>query len=1123
MIDIKRFSGILNKDDKESDILPVQHIQARNGRFFGGPNGLSFQNVKGNYVVLNSNLPGGTNECIGAFFDSVNQRIIWFNYNSYGNHGIYSLAIQTGTITQIFRCGVNSATDILTFSLDYPVHSAAIVYRTTGDGDLLYWTDGYNEPRYLNLDTVSSLSPFTESMINACKNAPLAPPTVAYADDATVNVNNLRKKLFRACYRWKYANDEKSTFSPISKVAFNASGYALNTQNDPTKNNNIAITLTAGGNDSTAIEVCGQFNVNDTWGDFFLIDTLDLTDYNISPGGTFIYSFYNNGAYPTISAGETDLYFSWLPDKANTLEVLNGNTIIYGGITEGYDQLQRADVDVTVTVASAAPNVPTISFAYSGAHEITIYIGPVITAGAVYSVYFIYNSGAGGDASPKNISYTTVLGQSQNDVVNSIASLLNGNNISATNLGAGYLRVITTTGSGSITNVIVGVSIAGSEVAAQAWKWSCPGRLGLVYFDDRGKTNGVISFVGDSADSTDFAFTTPNFSTNSNIAQVPVVSASINHTPPTWATSYQWVRANLLPTKFTYWTTNDYYAETDYLYFCIQNLIYTGQQNTGFIPSYEFTEGDRIRVIAAYTGGNFVPYNTQLDFEILGTVEKTMHSPASAGTFIKVAKPTTLPSAAYQYQMLVEIYTPKQAVANQSQLFYEWGEKYDIYTSGGNRYHRGGVADQTASQPATFQWFDGDVYYRGRSYYENAGGIVLLTEYFMDANYSDYFQSAVNSNGRGWVIDLNAQQRYNGVLSRWGGKYQQDTSINQLNIFYPSDMDTIDLAKGSIQRFKVRDRVLRVFQDRGVGQYGIYAKYIQNNAGDNQLVTTNDIITANNINYYQGTYGLSGYPTNLCSSAIADYFVDVVTGREVRLSGDGMTDLGLLYKGQFYFSGLVTPYNRQILRGNGSIAKVIKFWDSFENEAHTVLQAGTLSGTSYADYNYSFNENRNGFCCDQYDYAPEWALSANDIIYSWKNGNIYKHDVSGNNYCNFYGLQYNCEITVVFNPNVLEKKSWQSISQLASDIFNCPTIYTNINSYGTQRQETNLVAAEFTTLEGMPTSAIKRDSNSIGGKVNGAFMKGNWLAVKFQKINASNLVTLNEVSAYFIDSPLTNT
>jgi hypothetical protein len=1238
MIETKRFAGVLNTDDKPENVGASQHIDAKNIRFYGGPSGLTAENIKGNYLINNALLPAGTNECIGTFFDSVNQRIIWFNYNSNGNNGIYQLNLKTESITKIFRCGTDSATDILNFSPNYPVHSCSLVYRTPGTGDLLYWTDGYNRPRYLNVDTVSSLAPFTQDMINAAKNAPLTPPELEYQSNTAVTVNNLRKKVFRACYRWVYKNGEKSTFSPISKAPLNTIGYNPTANNNPTVDNNIEIQVVAGGNDYDAIEIAGQFNVNNTWGDFFLIDKLGRTEYNIAPGATFNYYFYNNGAYTPIAQEETLLYFSWLPDKANTLELLNGNVLIYGGVTEGYDNLPRSAVNVTVTTGLSNLNIPSISYGYAGADIINIQIGatvPPIPPFATYSIQFNYTTSSIGPVLTKSITYTNTFGQNQNSVAAGIAAALTGGGITGQNLGAGLVRAFVTgfpPGS-TITNVVVSVNVPGSVNEQTCWKWSCPGRLGLVYFDDRGKTNGVISYVSESGlDTTDFAFTTPDFGVNSNIVQLPVVNASINHTPPTWATSFQWVRANLLPTSFLYWITCDYQTDANYLYLCIQNLVEQNKQNIGFVPSYEFSEGDRVRIVAQYNTAvpNFVPFTPQLDMEIVGTVQRQMNggptvaNSATQGTFIKVFKPSSLPPQPYQQQMLIEVYTPRPTQASDTQLFFEWGEKYDIYSIAGNRFHRGQVTNQTLTQPATFEWFDGDIYYYSRLVYREANTTpTTLFPYVMDANYNDYFPSAVNSNGRTWPIDPNAKEEYNSVLVRWGGKYQDGTTLNELPIFRPNDFDMVDRSKGDIRRFKSRDRILRVFQDRGTGQYGVYMRFIQNNQGQSELVTTNEIITTNNIQYYQGVYGVSGYPTNLVSVQNADYFADVVTGRCIRLGADGLTDLGLLYKGQFYLSELVVPYNKQILLSNQNRSRVQGFFDFFNNEYHVVLQGGNRSGLyiyqqdnlganydlylfgepevgdvvsvtitdslsttqtfsytavagdtyntilialnvlinaspdfnstynpgfnpsmpgsyisvvsayplititgsttinyafSYSPQNFSFNETRNAFC-SFYDYHPEWATGAQDMIYTWKNGQLYKHNSP--TYCNFYGVQYGASVTGVFNNNLVLKKSWHSINEVASGIWAIPNMYTNTKSYGSTNQVSNLVEAEFVILEGNPSSAIKRDANSQGGKINGDFMKGNYLVVKFEKQTASSYITLSEVSVRNSDSPLT--
>jgi len=1010
MVSAKKFNGILDRDSSNYDIQEACHQSAKNVRFVLGPNGAQVQNIKGNYVIANSNLPPGNNECLGSFFDPVNQQIIFFNWNQYGANGIYSLSIQTGTISQIFRCFVNSATDILNFDLDYPIASAAIVYRTAGDGNLLYWTDGTNRPMYLNIDTVAANSPFTADMINAAKNAPGTPPSGVYQNDATINSNSLKKKLFRFSYRWIYKNFEKSTFSPISEVPLPVDEDNPTIANDPTKNNFIRLTVYTGGSDFQAVELAVQESLGTTWSDFKNVSIFDRDDYNLTVNSSFTFDFYNNGGYNPIAPEETDLYFDWLPNKANTLELLNGNVIIYGGITDGANGLQREDVNVTMTAAN-------------------------ITKPSDYG--FAYK--------PQGVY-----------------------------------------------------------------------RYGLQYFDDRNKpVGGVVSFVADAVDTTDFSVTMPNFALNN----IPSVSASINHTPPAGATKYQWVRSeNQVTKKFLYYLTNDYQEDSNFSYFCLQNLIEQKDENTGFIPSYEFASGDRIRIIGYYNG-TFNLYSTQLDLEILGTVERTMTSPASTGTFIKVNKPTSMPTPAYgAFRVLYEVYTPSVNTQENQLIFYEFGEKYDIYESGGNRYHRGGTQDQTAVLPALFTFIDGDVYYRIRNFGRLPIISASITEMIFDANYSDYFSSAVNSNGRVWLIDENIREEYNPVLVRWGGKYQAGTNLNALNRFRPNDFDEVDRSKGDIQKFKVRDRILRVAQDRGIGQYGIYARFIQNNDGTGELVTTNEIITSNNIQYYQGTYGVCGYPTNFISTTNADYFLDVVTGRAIRLSGDGMTDLGLLYKGQYFFPDWVVPYNREVTRVNGAAAKVMGFFDNFDNDCHFILQPGNTDAVP--GRHFSFNEMRNGFCCDELSYQPDWAVSVNGITYSWYQGQLYKHDVNGNNYCTFYGVPNDAEITVVFNPNPGQKKSWNSIAEVASTVWDCPEIQTDVNSYGTTKQQTNLVAAEFTVLEGLPTSAVKRDINSRGGKVNGDFMKGQYLAVKFRVQNATNFLTLNELLVRYTDSPL---
>jgi hypothetical protein len=608
----------------------------------------------------------------------------------------------------------------------------------------------------------------------------------------------------------------------------------------------------------------------------------------------------------------------------------------------------------------------------------------------------------------------------------------------------------------------------------------------------------------------------------------------------------------------------------------------------------------------------------------------------------------------------------------------------------------------------------------------------------MDANYNDYFPSAVNSNGRAWTINPDAQTIYNQAMVRWGGMYEQGTDINQLNIFRPADFDEVDRSRGPIRRMMVEDRTLYLYQERGVGVYGIYAKYLQDTAGQAVVTTTNVIITTNNVRYLVGMYGLGDQPTSLVRSKGSHYFVDPVRGYQVRRAADGLTPISELYKGQFYIRDLLTPYNKNYETPALYKSKILGTYNYFDEEYICSLQGGSLypsnrlrtvsngiitdgdintpstlilpfegntgpytyivsfsgtpiagdvvhfvlrynygpaldypivvlagwtitdiinaavaainpsgqfsaisttylgnpavqigsdvpgivvTGESYVEfpamittftgtpqtgdvvtasvssdppspplpyaqftytfgagntisdmitaivaavnaggnftatsvtyngnpgftirklttsyiygssaltliplstispYTFSFNEMRNGYT-SFFDYYPEWMDNAQDIVYTWLSGQLYKHD-NTTDYCKFYGVQEDAYITIVFNQNIHTKKSWNSLMEIANTIWTVPTMYTNTYSYGTTKQVSNLVEAEFQLLEGNPSAAIKRDANSSGGKINGNFMKGNYLVVKFQKSGANNLVNLAEVSARFTDSPLT--
>ena len=70
----KIFNGVMDSDSGQDFILPPNHKYALNGRFYGTQQGFRFQNIPGNVLIQNENLPEGENECIGSFYDQLKQR-----------------------------------------------------------------------------------------------------------------------------------------------------------------------------------------------------------------------------------------------------------------------------------------------------------------------------------------------------------------------------------------------------------------------------------------------------------------------------------------------------------------------------------------------------------------------------------------------------------------------------------------------------------------------------------------------------------------------------------------------------------------------------------------------------------------------------------------------------------------------------------------------------------------------------------------------------------------------------------------------------------------------------------------------------------------------------------------
>lgn len=1141
----KVFNGKMNLDAQAYRVPTIDYIDALN--ITRDSRGVSKDKVVANMVGnlnVNYSISSGVPKVIGSKEDLVRNRVYYFVWNSNDHDLILYFDKSTRTIVKLIENITDtSGDDVLNFNPSWKINHIDIIYRD--EGDLLIWTDGLNSPRRINVTDILTnvYTTVKTQFIEVAKRPCLSPPTCVYGSDTTKNSNSLRRTLFMFTQRWGCDNFEKTTFSTYSKIPLPIGFYGSDNDIDSTKNNFITITVQTGDEDVSTIEIAMRSNIGNAWSDFVLVASLDKEQLGIPDNTSYNFLFYNDSIYPPLDPLEVSELFDWVPPQAYGQCLPNGNVITYGGITESYDNYPTSELDVTITAANVTNNPPdtdppalTYVIGSGAGVVVTFTVSGNVPVGTLYRIVAFIN-GVGGIVLGQ---YTSILG----DTINSVATAIFGtiSPLYSTSLTAPSFGVLLPLGSSIITVTVVPGSSGGGTISTEkTWLWDANYILGIVYVDEQNRDMpGVTTFANPVDSDNDFVVTTPSFSLSGAAVQTPVITSQINHLPPAGAVKYYWVRRRQTYGTFMMYETCDYQTDTDSVYLCLANIDQYKLDNNQFIYGTAPIESEsRIKVMAGITGGGYDGNLWSQDYKIQGTVTRTLTggvSPDDDRLFIKVQKPAGAIAPAYQANMLVMIYTPSINPSTLSDsVYYEWGEAYDIYDDGGIMRHRGKSQNQTASQPAITIWQEGDVYFHQRTMYNE---LITTPPYgsdtvnIMDANFSDFFDSAVNDNGRGQAIEVNAKRTYFPVLVRFSLEYLADTHVNNTNRFYFENLDEYDRSNGDIRKMFIEGRYMYVFQKFDIGVVPVLTQIVRDTAG-NPLEANSDILL-NKIAYpFKGKYGIGDVPESFAYYDYAKYGFDSNKGVAWRLSQDGITLLSTLYECNAFFVENSYAYAKILNNGYGASGQpylgnptIYGCFDFYTQKYVIALEeinrydAGGNLIFHQDPYTLTFSEIRDsmeGFETFT-SFHPENMVSIGTMFITFKNGQLWTHD--NPIFCNFYGTQYDCYIKGVFNdfPNVI--KTFESLMELSNDVWECPEIETSIVSYGAVQQQSNLISGDFDLLESKWCASFLKDSNSIGGLINGDTLKGEYIIIKLRVQNASTLVFLNLINLRVIDSPL---
>jgi len=335
----------LNKDEDYLLVKTTEMVDALNVRMSEDDDGNRgvIKNIKGNTEITLSGgnvLPAGTNRVVGTCSFNQKDLIFFFVWNSNNDHCIYQIDT-SGTATKVLT---GSYLELEKTSV---IHSSAI--EDSNNEILLYWTDGVNEIKKVNITksldsgiTYPAGSNDAEKLleITLAKQPPLEPLTFEFRSDDTINSNNIYEKSFQFAYQYIYRDGEISALSPISSVAF--SPWAANRANIrppyTSADNYIRLTMKTSTDAVEKVRVLMRNNNVDT---FALVKDIDVT----VSGTDETFDFYNDGLYPLIATNESDKPYDAVPKKAQALTISN-NRLFLGNYTEGFDYELPANISL---------------------------------------------------------------------------------------------------------------------------------------------------------------------------------------------------------------------------------------------------------------------------------------------------------------------------------------------------------------------------------------------------------------------------------------------------------------------------------------------------------------------------------------------------------------------------------------------------------------------------------------------------------------------------------------------------------------------------------------------------------------------------------------------------------
>jgi hypothetical protein len=351
-------AGRMNKTFDERVIPDGEYIDAMNIRMGSTEKSEAgvIENTKGNLPLTTLTYIDGTPlsndaRCIGAIDDSANETLYWFVHDpafASSPTGKLDLIVSYNTTSQVLTYHVVSVNDgngintTLNFNPQYLITGVNIIEN------LLFFTDDYNQPRFINVtrnydnpDVTfvdnNGLPDLLAEALLVIKKPPTESPTISLLELAGQE-NFLEERFICFAYRYKYADGEYSATSQWTEPAFFPKTFIFSEDsflNEGMTNryNGVDVSFNTGGPLVVGIDLLFKEATSNV---IKVIEKFDKQVVGWTDNTIQTYQFSNSKIFTILPESELLRLYDNVPRLAKAQTIM-GNRLMYGNHVDGYD------------------------------------------------------------------------------------------------------------------------------------------------------------------------------------------------------------------------------------------------------------------------------------------------------------------------------------------------------------------------------------------------------------------------------------------------------------------------------------------------------------------------------------------------------------------------------------------------------------------------------------------------------------------------------------------------------------------------------------------------------------------------------------------------------------------